>query len=217
MIPYEIDGLPAHVMFIHAVVVLVPLTALLVVGTAVWPAARRRLGVAVPILALVMLGAVQLTISAGEWLIRRVPVTPLVRAHAHLADGMLPWAIVLAVVAIAVWAQRFLPSDRVVSSRRAEDDHPDRPGRAEGAARVDSGPSRTGPGTVDTETLTRVSTASTGRRSTLAIVIAGVAVVAALAAGVGATVQCYRVGEAGSRAVWTDNFSADPLPPTPPH
>jgi hypothetical protein len=217
MIPYEIDGLPAHVLFIHAVVVLVPLTALLVVGTAVWPAARRRLGVAVPILALVMLGAVQLTISAGEWLIRRVPVTPLVRAHAHLADGMLPWAIALAVVAIAVWAQRFLPSDRVVSSRRAEDDHPDRPGRAEGAARVDSGPRRPGPGTVDTETLIRASAAPTGRRSTLAIVVAGVAVVAALGAGVGATVQCYRVGEAGSRAVWTGNFSTEPLPRMPPH
>jgi hypothetical protein len=209
MIPYEINGLPAHVLLLHAVVVLVPLTSLLVVGTAFWPAARRRLGVAVPILALVTLGAVQLTINAGEWLIRRVPITPLVRAHAHLGDDMLLWAIALAVVAIAVWAQRFLPSHRT----DAGNDYTD---RAEGTAHADPGPPTTEPGAVHTQTLTRASTAPTGRRSTLATVVAGVAMVAALAAGIGATVQCYRVGDAGARAVWTDNFSPQPLPRTPP-
>ncbi|MEN3300485.1 hypothetical protein [Pseudonocardia sp.] len=209
MIPYEINGLPAHVLLLHAVVVLVPLTSLLVVGTAFWPAARRRLGVAVPILALVTLGAVQLTINAGEWLIRRVPITPLVRAHAHLGDDMLPWAIALVVVAVAVWAQRFLPSHRT----DAGNDHT---ARAEGTARADPGPPTTGPGAGHTQTLTRATTAPTGRRSRLATVVAGVTMVAALAAGVGATVQCYRVGDAGARAVWTDNFSTQPLPRTPP-
>ncbi|MEK6441609.1 hypothetical protein [Pseudonocardia sp. T1-2H] len=219
MIPYEINGLPAHVLLLHAVVVLVPLTSLLVVGTAFWPAARRRLGVAVPILALVTLGAVQLTINAGEWLIRRVPITPLVRAHAHLGDGMLPWAIALFVVAVAVWAQRFLPSHRT-DAGNDHTDHTDRAegtARAEGAARADPGPPTTGPGAGHTQTLTRATTAPTGRRrSPLATVVAGVTMVAALAAGVGATVQCYRVGDAGTRAVWTDNFSTEPLPRTPP-
>ncbi|HEV7470489.1 MAG TPA: hypothetical protein VGO23_12005 [Pseudonocardia sp.] len=209
MIPYEINGLPAHVLVLHAVVVLVPLTSLVVVGTAFWSAARRRLGVAVPILALVTLGAVQLTINAGGWLIRRVPITPLVRAHAHLGDDMLPWAIALVVVAIAVWAQRFLPSHRT----DVGNDHTD---RAEDTARADPGRPTTGPGTVHTQTLTRATTAPTGRRSTLATGVAGVAMIAALAAGVGATVQCYRVGDAGARAVWTDNFSTQPLPRTPP-
>jgi hypothetical protein len=151
---------------------------------------------------------VQLTINAGGWLIRRVPITPLVRAHAHLGDDMLPWAIALAVVAIAVWAQRFLPSHRTDA-----DDDTD---RTEGAARADPGPPTAGSGTVHSQTLTRATRAPSGRRSTPATVVAGVAVVAALAAGVGATVQCYRVGEAGARAVWTDNFSTQPLPRTPP-
>ena len=37
-----VNGLPAHVLLVHAVVVLVPLTSLLLVLVAVWPAARRR-------------------------------------------------------------------------------------------------------------------------------------------------------------------------------
>jgi hypothetical protein len=38
-----IGGLPAHILLVHAVVGLVPVTALLVVLVAVWPAARRLL------------------------------------------------------------------------------------------------------------------------------------------------------------------------------
>jgi hypothetical protein len=36
-----ISGLPAHVLLVHALVVLAPLTALLEVLCALWPAARR--------------------------------------------------------------------------------------------------------------------------------------------------------------------------------
>ena len=39
----QIDGLPTHVLIVHFVVVAVPLSALLLVASAVWPAARRRL------------------------------------------------------------------------------------------------------------------------------------------------------------------------------
>jgi hypothetical protein len=38
-----IGGLPAHILLVHAVVVLVPLAALLVVLVTAWPAARARL------------------------------------------------------------------------------------------------------------------------------------------------------------------------------
>ncbi len=37
-----IAGLPAHALLVHAIVVLAPLTALLAMLCAVWPAARRR-------------------------------------------------------------------------------------------------------------------------------------------------------------------------------
>ena len=37
-----IAGLPAHILLLHFVVVLVPLTAILLIVCALWPAARRR-------------------------------------------------------------------------------------------------------------------------------------------------------------------------------
>jgi hypothetical protein len=38
-----VNGLPSHVLFVHFIVVLVRLTALLAILCAVWPASRRRL------------------------------------------------------------------------------------------------------------------------------------------------------------------------------
>ncbi len=37
------NGLPAHVLLVHFIVVLAPLTAVLAILCAVWPAARQRL------------------------------------------------------------------------------------------------------------------------------------------------------------------------------
>ncbi|MFF8942694.1 DUF2231 domain-containing protein [Streptomyces sp. NPDC014864] len=98
-----INGLPAHVLLVHIVVVLVPLSALVLVVCAIWPQAARRLGLALPILALVALASVPLTTEAGEWLERHVDSDPLVRNHAELGDGLLPWAIGLFVLAAGVW------------------------------------------------------------------------------------------------------------------
>ncbi|MCF4136294.1 hypothetical protein L1856_04490 [Streptomyces sp. Tue 6430] len=39
-----VNGLPAHVLFVHFVIVLVPLSALAVVAGAIWPGAARRMG-----------------------------------------------------------------------------------------------------------------------------------------------------------------------------
>ena len=99
-----INGLPAHVLLVHRVVVLVPVTAVLVVLSAVWPAARRRLGIVTPIVALATTIVVPVTTDAGEWLERRVPGDPLVEAHVKLGDELLPWAIGLLAVAVVVWA-----------------------------------------------------------------------------------------------------------------
>ena len=101
--PTEIHGLPAHVLLVHAVVVLIPLSALLVVLSAVWPAARRRTGVVSPLVALVTLALVPVTTHAGEWLARRVPTSPLLQKHTSLGDTLLPWAAGMFVLAAAVW------------------------------------------------------------------------------------------------------------------
>ncbi|MCX4913127.1 MULTISPECIES: DUF2231 domain-containing protein [unclassified Streptomyces] len=98
-----INGIPAHVLFVHVVVVLVPLTALALVLCAAFPSVMRRFGLALPILALVSLISVPLTTSAGEWLERHVDSNALVRKHAELGDQLLPWAIGLFVVAAGVW------------------------------------------------------------------------------------------------------------------
>ncbi|MFI0960759.1 DUF2231 domain-containing protein [Streptomyces sp. NPDC021080] len=98
-----VNGLPAHVLLVHFVVVLVPLTALALVVCAIWPKAAQRLGVVLPVLALVTLVSVPLTTNAGEWLEGRVADNALVRRHAELGDGLLPWAGGLFVLAFAVW------------------------------------------------------------------------------------------------------------------
>ncbi|GLZ48959.1 hypothetical protein Acsp06_51440 [Actinomycetospora sp. NBRC 106375] len=96
------NGLPAHVLLVHAVVVLVPLTSLLLVLVTVWPAARARLTVFTAVVAVITLVAVPITTEAGEWLEHRLPHSELIEVHAELGDTMLPWAIGLAVVALAV-------------------------------------------------------------------------------------------------------------------
>ncbi|MFE7210455.1 DUF2231 domain-containing protein [Streptomyces sp. NPDC001698] len=98
-----VNGLPAHVLLVHAVVVLVPLSALALVLCALWPQAARRLGLVLPLLALVTLVSVPLTTQAGEWLERHVSGDALVRRHAELGDGLLPWALGLFVLAAGVW------------------------------------------------------------------------------------------------------------------
>ncbi|MFJ3895619.1 MULTISPECIES: DUF2231 domain-containing protein [unclassified Streptomyces] len=98
-----INGLPAHVLLVHAVVVLVPLTALALILCAALPSVMRRFGLALPVLSLVSLASVPLTTSAGEWLERHVDSDPLVRRHAELGDELLPWAVGLFLVSTAVW------------------------------------------------------------------------------------------------------------------
>ncbi|MGW7820524.1 DUF2231 domain-containing protein [Streptomyces puniciscabiei] len=107
-----INGLPAHVLFVHVVVVLIPLTALVLVTAALWPRAARRLGVLLPVLAFVALAGVPLTTHAGEWLERHVADDALVRRHTELGDGLLPWAVGLFVLAAVVWwAGRRAPAE----------------------------------------------------------------------------------------------------------
>ncbi|GGN80578.1 hypothetical protein GCM10011579_066230 [Streptomyces albiflavescens] len=98
-----VNGLPAHILFVHVVIVLVPLSALALVVCAIWPPVARRLGVLLPALALVALASVPLTTHAGEWLEAHVDSSSLVRKHAELGDSLLPWALGLFVLSAAVW------------------------------------------------------------------------------------------------------------------
>jgi hypothetical protein len=99
----QVNGLPAHILLVHAVVVLVPLTALLVSAASILPQARRRMGVALPIVALATLFLVPLTTHAGEWLQARVPDSPAVRDHAELGDSITVVALALLLLSAVVW------------------------------------------------------------------------------------------------------------------
>src|SRR5690348_6266660 len=94
-----INGLPAHVLLVHAVVVLVPLVAISVIAAAVSSRWRERLGSLPALAAVALVVLTPVTTSAGEWLQQRVPDTAKVRHHAELGDQLLPWVIALLVVA----------------------------------------------------------------------------------------------------------------------
>ncbi len=179
--PTEVHGLPAHVLLVHAVIVLIPLSALVVVLSAVWPTARRRIGVGSPLLALVTLAFVPVTTHAGEWLAQRVPHSALVEKHTSLGDTLLPWAAGMFVLAAAVW---WLGRRQSV----VDDSLPDvsRPGdsRRDGAGPV----------------------ASSGRGGVPPFVRVGAAVLAVIVS-IGAVVQVYRIGDSGAKAAWHGQFS----------
>lgn len=99
---WVVEGLPAHVLLVHAQVVLVPAVALAVVAAAWLPSVRRRLGLALPGLALAALVLTPLTTESGEWFQAQLPPTPLIVAHAELGDAMLRWVTGLFVAALGV-------------------------------------------------------------------------------------------------------------------
>jgi uncharacterized membrane protein YfcA len=102
-VPATVFGLPTHAIVVHATVVLLPLASLVVLLHAFWPEARRRLGIVTPLLGAVALVLVPLSTQSGETLEHSVGRSALVERHAELADGMLPWAIGLFVVALGLW------------------------------------------------------------------------------------------------------------------
>ena len=106
--PTKVFGLPAHVLLVHAVVVLVPLACLAVVLHAVWPTARSRLGIVTPGLALVSLVLVPITTNAGEYLqdhqsITSQTILAKINKHEQLGNQLLYYAIPLFVLAVGVW------------------------------------------------------------------------------------------------------------------
>lgn len=125
-----IGGLPAHILFVHAVVVLVPVTALMLVLVAVWPQARRRLSAPTAILAAITTALVPITTQAGEWLEHRVQRSDLLRTHTELGDTLLPWVAGLLLIAVAVLARQLVSQRR---TRRSAASHG--PGTATGPPR----------------------------------------------------------------------------------
>ncbi|HEY4569208.1 MAG TPA: DUF2231 domain-containing protein [Kribbella sp.] len=112
-----VNGLPAHVLLVHAIVVLLPLSALLLVLTALWPAARRRLAGPNAILSVLVVVLVPITTSAGEWLEHRLAPNALIHRHAELGDTAIYAAIAVAVLAIVLWWRQRESTGRTPAKR----------------------------------------------------------------------------------------------------
>jgi hypothetical protein len=96
------NGLPAHVLLVHFIVVLGPFTAVLAIVCTFWPAARQRLVWLVLALALITAALTPLTTNAGEWLAKRRGRSPLLHAHAELGHTMAYFAIALLAAAALI-------------------------------------------------------------------------------------------------------------------
>jgi hypothetical protein len=98
-----ISGLPAHVLLVHAVVVLAPLTALLEILCALWPAARRHLVWLVLTFAAITTVLTPITANAGEWLYdREAHPRAILNTHAERGSLMIYFSIALLVVAVVL-------------------------------------------------------------------------------------------------------------------
>ena len=93
----KLFGLPAHPFLVHIPVVLTPLTVSGGVAAAVSSRWRRRMGVPLIALALVLAVATQLTIGSGEALKEAVRKTALVREHVSQSDLIEPFMILFLV------------------------------------------------------------------------------------------------------------------------
>ena len=95
-------GLPAHPLFVHLPVVLIPLVAIGAVAMALSARARERLGWVVLALAIVAGLSTQLAIGSGQALQDSVQKSTALDHHIAIAESIRPLALLLFLVALAV-------------------------------------------------------------------------------------------------------------------
>jgi hypothetical protein len=91
-----VNGLPAHILLNHFIVVLGPLSAILAILCALWPAARRRLIWLVLVLSAGTLILTPLTTNSGGWLLGKVGESAPVKLHADLGETLIYMVAALA-------------------------------------------------------------------------------------------------------------------------
>jgi uncharacterized membrane protein YhaH (DUF805 family) len=106
----EIMGLPLHPLVVHAVVILVPLSALGGIVISAWTAARKRYGWLTVAFAAAAAGSTFVAQQAGPSLAARFTrPTEEMLTHMALGTGLLAWVIILFFGTAAVMvAQRLI-------------------------------------------------------------------------------------------------------------
>ncbi|WP_068275579.1 DUF2231 domain-containing protein [Aldersonia kunmingensis] len=105
-----INDLPAHVLLVHFVVVLIPVTVVLEIALVLWRQLRDLLWWVPIVLSAGLVVLVRYTEDAGEWFNDYLGNPPFVRDHAELGETAIWIAIALLVVALAIavlhWRER---------------------------------------------------------------------------------------------------------------
>jgi hypothetical protein len=176
--PVTLGGSPTHVLIVHVVVVLLPVSVLGSLVLVAVPAARRAYSLLTLVIAFIACIAVPFAFLSGSALRQRLPGSPLIARHVQLAHQLLPLAaafgVVLAVFVVLDGLQRARDGRLNVFERRAVDAAPTVRHYAESHRLINA--SRTA---------------------------AALVVVLALATGF----QVYRVGDAGAKAAWAGRLS----------
>ena len=114
-----VGGLPVHPLTVHAVVVLLPLAALLTIAIALRPSWRRHARLLVLFNALVALAAV-VAKQSGEKLLARVtqisPASDTLNTHTQWGSRLVLLAVALVVMALLITISSWVPAlGRVVA------------------------------------------------------------------------------------------------------
>ncbi|MCU1482108.1 MAG: hypothetical protein JWQ19_2894 [Subtercola sp.] len=231
MLPYEINGLPLHILLVHVVVIVLPAAAIMTALGSFWPTFRRKLGIVTPIVALIGLISVPLATNAGEWLEQRVASTPLVQAHVALGDTLLPWAIAQFVIAVVIWGwYRFFAAPRTVPQPPARNASVPVPaggvpivvgsaepsasaaGRAGRRAVADPYATQSSAAAAPGATVVPGAAAALPHRASwrVSVIVSIVLIVLGVGISAGTVVKVVQIGESGSNAVWQGSFSEAP-------
>ena len=97
----SISGLPAHPLFAHIPVVLIPLAAIGALAM-LWPRVRDRIGWVVVGIVFVAGITTQLAVSSGQSLEEYVRESQLVRDHTHMGENIRPWVLLMFLALLGV-------------------------------------------------------------------------------------------------------------------
>ncbi|MEO3932019.1 hypothetical protein WMO79_04295 [Micrococcaceae bacterium Sec7.4] len=108
----EIAGLPAHILLIHAVVVLAPIAGLAAIVYAAAPRWRSYLAWPLGVLSLGLVPVSLITAQAGEQLQKARPASALIREHAEQGDVLKAVSVVFFAVIAATLVVSYEPIGR---------------------------------------------------------------------------------------------------------
>ena len=108
----EIAGLPAHILLVHAVVVLGPIAGLAAIIYAAAPRWRKYLAWPLGVLSLGLVPVALVTAQAGEQLEKSRPSTEMVREHAEQGDVLKVVSVIFFVIVAAMIIVSFEPIGR---------------------------------------------------------------------------------------------------------